>query len=600
MAILTLLLGYGFGIVNHRMTLPLIWFYQDPTLFSRDVIPAVAPHFSIYFYKAIAWLVPSELLIEQIFFIGWFISAGLSCWLMAKMSVDLNENETVPFYTALIFALGYEVCQAGATLHDRYFGHVCLSIPFILSSIYLLMKKRYEWSVVLTGLLFYIHGMYAVQLSFCLMAVLLLDFKQVGRRRFFGNIIFLGGLSCPALIDKFLSMDFGPSMSLNHWLMLLRMHYPIHFFPSSWSKYDWNSLVTFLCFLFWTLIVDRQSKKKTEIPKILYAIFCAVLVMYLLGIIFTELFPVQVIIELQLLRSSLFLFVVGFPFIVRYLVHKLKSNDLEENIIAAATLGIFFSTNHIFVGAFFLFNIFQDLMEMKIIPKINYAMTIVVTVSLSLIILLPLLKILADISILPPIFYYLSAKVNPPTLLRIIIIPIPVIVFILIKFLRTNLDQSRLLRHHLLNTIIVLLIVFGVYRAISGGWYQKQDPEWKDVQIWCSRYTSTKSLIVTPPELQGFRIYSRRSILGEWTDSWWYHSRTDAQEWWKRMQAYGYVNQIPVGDVRSSTGDDLLNAAKLYQADFIVTTQKIILPLPCLYRNKGFNVYSFSSHLTGI
>jgi len=45
LTVMGLFFGYGFGIVSQRMTLPLVWFYQDPTLFPRDVIPAAAAYY---------------------------------------------------------------------------------------------------------------------------------------------------------------------------------------------------------------------------------------------------------------------------------------------------------------------------------------------------------------------------------------------------------------------------------------------------------------------------------------------------------------------------------------------------------------------------
>jgi len=47
--------------------------------------------------------------------------------------------------------------------------------------------------------------------------------------------------------------------------------------------------------------------------------------------------------------------------------------------------------------------------------------------------------------------------------------------------------------------------------------YEKRG-DWIGVQLWAKENTPIDAMFITPPYLQGFRIYSERGAVAEWKD----------------------------------------------------------------------------------
>jgi hypothetical protein len=63
---------------------------------------------------------------------------------------------------------------------------------------------------------------------------------------------------------------------------------------------------------------------------------------------------------------------------------------------------------------------------------------------------------------------------------------------------------------------------------------------WREVQDWVRLHTPKDAIFVTPPQEAGFRVFSERTVVGEWKDgTQQYFDETFATEWAARMEALG-------------------------------------------------------------
>lgn len=120
---------------------------------------------------------------------------------------------------------------------------------------------------------------------------------------------------------------------------------------------------------------------------------------------------------------------------------------------------------------------------------------------------------------------------------------------------------------------------------------------WVSAQKWAYRNTDKNALFITPMYEDGFRLYSKRSTFGEWTDGTaGYISPLFLREWWTRMidlgiskTNYAYLDQITQYNSLSAT--KVHNLFKKYHATFFVTQSAQNYPLKLVYKNSSFRIY---------
>ena len=111
---------------------------------------------------------------------------------------------------------------------------------------------------------------------------------------------------------------------------------------------------------------------------------------------------------------------------------------------------------------------------------------------------------------------------------------------------------------------------------------------WRDVQDWVRLHTPKDAILVTPPQEAGFRVFSERTVVGEWKDgTQQYFDEQFANEWSERMQALG-----PEGYARLSD-QQLTDIARRFRADYVVAPLRQKRPaLREQYRNNHYAVYA--------
>jgi formylglycine-generating enzyme required for sulfatase activity len=131
--------------------------------------------------------------------------------------------------------------------------------------------------------------------------------------------------------------------------------------------------------------------------------------------------------------------------------------------------------------------------------------------------------------------------------------------------------------------------------------YSKTDINpWVDVQLFARDHTPVDALFIVPPYLEGFTVFSRRSILGDWiigTTCVW-GDNSYAAEWLKRMKMLGWDCSRIVKDFKevkdnynSLSKEDILKVAKEYKASYVVFENAKRINLPIIYKNRLYSLY---------
>jgi hypothetical protein len=111
---------------------------------------------------------------------------------------------------------------------------------------------------------------------------------------------------------------------------------------------------------------------------------------------------------------------------------------------------------------------------------------------------------------------------------------------------------------------------------------------WREVQDWVRVNTPKDAIFVTPPQEAGFRVFSERTVVGEWKDgTQQYFDEKFATEWAARMEALGPADYVKMSD------DQLTQIARRFGASFVVvpTRRRGHPGLEEEYQNSHYAVY---------
>ncbi|MHA2251901.1 MAG: DUF6798 domain-containing protein [Candidatus Kariarchaeaceae archaeon] len=479
--------GYSFGTDDHILQIPLAKSYIDSSLYPHD------PLFHQTGYKSFIWelLAFSSKYIELwiIIFISYCIILGIYFNFIFRIG-ELVSGSAIGgiILTALLIVpkpgLGTDIMT-----HENWLSTRLIASPLIMAAFYYALQQKHYRSFVILGVAFNLHPISASHSAFIIgFNLLIIAVKSRSRYHLItlSKAVFLFILfASPLLIVILLRIKSNESSSLSFiadksWLKIMHYRNPHMAFPSEFSLFVYLSVVVYVIII-WISKNNLDSKYLDQIMNWIYGIF----ILFLLNILIADVFPVEILIQLQFARSLKFLSLFTMIFLVSSLLKIDSFNQLRNDEI-------------FFLVAFCLM-VFSS--------------------------------------------YFL------PTLL------ISTIIFLITRnnfstdfeFNWSNFHkQKRLL---LVSSIIVIAITPHLIFKITSGkpplldinTRDSNENPWVDIQLWVKENTPKSSIIITPPHVDGFRVHSERSIIGEWKDGTLsFFNSTYASEWWQRMIDLGY------------------------------------------------------------
>jgi len=147
--------------------------------------------------------------------------------------------------------------------------------------------------------------------------------------------------------------------------------------------------------------------------------------------------------------------------------------------------------------------------------------------------------------------------------------------------------ESRTLRRVLAASAAALTLFWLAPEAYARARARWESGGWREAQDWVRLHTPKDAVLLTPPKEAGFRVFSERTVVGEWKDgTQQYFDDAFVKEWGARMEMLS-------GDEYPKLSDDqLLFLARAYRASYIVLPAKPERPaLVEVFRNRGIAVY---------
>src|SRR3569623_167265 len=122
--------------------------------------------------------------------------------------------------------------------------------------------------------------------------------------------------------------------------------------------------------------------------------------------------------------------------------------------------------------------------------------------------------------------------------------------------------------------------------------------DWRETCSWIVDNTPPDALFLTPRTSQTFKWYAGRSEVVTWKDI--PQDAADLVRWWNRMLAiHGTGDPMVQGRFYDSLAESsvahLVQVAREYEVDYLVTAAEPLLPLELVFENASYAVYDLRS-----
>ena len=548
------LVGYRFGDSNQGITVPILKRFMDPSLYRWDVMVATGERFPTIFYATLAALLPGKESIPAAFFALYVFSIAAALAGVYRIGRWCGGREAG--LLAFLIAIPVRNGIANESLYRVQFSHSHLASALVIWAMALFLEGRRVLPLLMLSLGAYNHVLYSLYVLVPCVLVLLYEAREVGRRR---TLQRLAAAVLPLL--PFLAWTFAHLTPMTaEWLDLLRLRSSHHSFPSFFG--DTLAAGAFLMAL-GTLTLSRLPREKRAA---LSWFFVGFALLFVLGTVFTEFVPLKAVLQFQPHRCWRFLMLILYGLAAAGVVAGWRAGGLAR--VAAA------------LTALILVN-----------PQLE-----------------PLL----------PVAVFAQAAVGrptPATWARLVAVGTLVALagwdgpHLALSWEEYPLDE--LTRPTVLGAAALAIVVligreltasqrrWAALAAAAGAvfWlgpdaYARKRPKWetgswREVQDWVRLHTPKDAIFVTPPQEAGFRVFSERTVVGEWKDgTQQYFDERFATEWAARMEALGPAEYVKLSD------DRLTQIARRFGASFVVVPARRRHPgLEEEYQNSHYAVY---------
>jgi len=574
---------YKIGFDDHAIQISFAKKLGIPSLYPNDPLMQTLADYPSFFPRLISLLFKHAIPFEPFYYSAYILSYGLLFVAIHQLADCLFKNARINLLSVLLLLLP-SLSLGGSSAYLAQFYPSLLVLPWIVFCLNLFLSGKYAISFIGLGLLANLHSLLAAYAFACMSTYIVYNLiKEKGNR--FHKLMY------PLLFILFASPTIYWSLSAdqhqysNLWHSLMRLRSSHHSYPFSWA---YEKLImyglffsAFIFTLFIPLKIKRDRKDIHQKEKIVAFVIC-ICSMCVIGTFFTEFLSVPILIKLQLFRSSIYLNLfasIFFAAVVDYCINK-DAPPLFTALIFSILFIPYNSLNYglLFVSCLFLAiqSRYYTSLTLKKLPSYFRA-------TLSIVFLLLIVVVIVNSCTTNTNFYQeLFAH------WKYLLIWGFSLLLLLILQLKIKVKWPSKLALLLLAT------------SLSAYYYQivhlkeKDQNDWLNTQKWAREHTDVKHIFLTPPKQTGFRVFSERSIIGEWKDgTQLYFSPDFAQSWKARMTALE-VHEF------NGKGYSYLLKNQLDELHLLYPFQYIVAPLDAelknrkvLYSNKTFKIVQY-------
>lgn len=596
--------GYRLGVGNQSIQIPFLKHWMDPKLYANDpMVKQTLADYPSFFFRLLATVVTEQNLYSAYF---WLHVATAAAVLAAAYFLGraIFKDRVSGVVLALLMLAGHHKALAGDDLYSVGFTHTWAVFPLALWAITLLYKEWYWAAFALVGIIFNLHALTAGYLLAMFLTWAIFDYRQVGWRwRLGGMLILFALLASPTMLDMLQHRQhFGAE-----WLERTRVRSADHSFASSWWTTGARDIPRFaLLAALAGVSLAFSAPWRNQRKSLLMA--AGVGGLFLIGFVFSDIWPVATVVRAQLFRSSRLLVVLMLAHIAHSIVSAWRlalawpaerrgreawRGSSDEPVVAdienTAPVGMIGRLLEVLLAtAMFVILALPGLTALApwlLLAAVGVAvlngrlgLSQAIVAGLALLVVAAAWRTI-DYDI-PGIDGALSLEVTRQGLREAgrwlwIALGAGALVWVMLRLPvgpRTRLCVSVAVFY-----ACVLISLHG-QRWLADVATPAQDP-WVQVQLWAERSTPKDALFMTPPEQGGFRIYSDRSVVCEWRDgTQLYFSADFAKDWWDKLTTLRPVSYDAQGTKELMQGktlqrmDDreIIKLAKSYGATHVV------------------------------
>lgn len=592
--------GYGYGVSDQALYLPMILRSVTPSLFPNDYLfDESSEGYNLWAptMTMLARLFP----LEWTFFVGYLLTRFLFFWAVYHVSLNLFGSRGAAALAVLLLILPKPVGQTATATQITFFTLRSTAKPLAIAFLIPYFHRRLFSAAIICGITFIIHPITAIPIVFLLFFRLLVDcFRDDWRTPAKAFVIFLLCI-LPLLVRVFL-IDRANTSDLSlfsrsdpQWMEIIRQRNS-YIFLSAWNKDAFRSLAAYYVLLVAILLLRREyNRGHRETGFWTYSILIVCASLFIIGIVFVEWYPLSLVVQLQVVRSSFLVIVMAMIYVAWLLwegvqrwrsafatAHEVIRRLLYLPIgifipVYIATLFIVRSTNQLILGGISVICWWACFH----IKRLHFLWRVAMGLLWCVIILL---------------FRGFFTGALDWQAFRIVLMGF---VFIeLTHFLADWRDWERIKRLAagcliITTALVVITPNFDILKRVvmDGQFTQHVNlpgrlpySDWIDVQRWCQANTPTDAMFLVLPNRGGFRIHAHRAIVGDRKDGApGVFSESYAKKWRARMDELDSYDSFD-----KSRFNQL---GEKYGASFAVTRKSHKLNFPIAYQNNEFAVY---------
>ncbi len=551
----TIVTGYRFGDSNHGITIPILKRLMDPALYPGDVMVATAEKFPTIFYRALALVLPGTGAIPVAFFVLYVIA--IAATLAGAYRIGRWAGGPWAGLLCLLFAIPVRIGLAGEALYRVAFSHSHLASALTIWAIVWFLEGRRALPLLLLSLGAYNHLLYSVYVLVPMALVVLWEGWESRDRRHTAILLALAVVPLLPLVIWTLAHD-APMTA--EWLDLLRLRSAHHSFPSFFGA-DLPDAAALLA-----LAVLAASRAPEDRKRIFALFLAATAVQFVLGTIFTEYWPLKAMLQYQPHR------------VWRFVVLLLRAMA-AVGIVDGYRAGGLARWAGIATGVILFLPGLEALLPFAVFAQAAAGAPVAA----------PWARLLA-VAVIASITGWDDRPVVDTLTnenIRLLMHPVVLASAALAVMIAVARDLAPRARQALVASAAVLTVAALLPYSYYVARVRWESGSWRAAQNWVRENTPRDAIILTPPKEAGFRVFSERTIVGEWKDgTQQYFDDAFVREWGARMEI--------LGDEYAKLPDDqLLALAHHFGARYVVAPRRNRpRALPRLYDNPGFEVYA--------